>query len=125
MAMLCPVAALLCSCRPTHSDGLVEVVDIAKVIDTNQPGHDMCSDLVMSKADVVRYFSVAEAVDAADFHDQAIILPCKYQGTIRMDGHFYRWEIFAGGAGYLYDNALIDKRYLCTGKCLALLPNLP
>ncbi len=124
LAMLCLTVPLVCSCRPVRKANRIEVVAIARVVDRNQPDHDMCSTLTMSKADVVRYFALADVVDAGEFHDQAIILPCKYQGSIRMGGHVYQWEIFAGGAGYLYDGAAVNKRYVCRERCLAALPNL-
>ena len=97
---------------------------MSKVVDRSQPDHAMCSSLAMSKVDVASYFALADTVDANEFHDQAIILPCKYQGSIRIGGRLYQWEIFAGGAGYLYDGQAVNKRYLCRKQCLDALPNL-
>ena len=124
VATLCMALPLLCSCRPTAKADTTRVVAMSKLVDQSQPDHDMCSSLTMSKADVVRYFALADVVDANEFHDQAIILPCKYQGSIRMDGQLYRWEIYAGGAGYLYDEQAVNKRYVCRKRCLDALPNL-
>ena len=101
-----------------------DVVTSMKVIDQTRPDHDMCGSLTLSKANVARYFQLADAVDASAFHAEAIILPCRFQGTIRVDGHLYHWEIFAGGAGYLYDGKAFEQRYLCREKCLDALPNL-
>lgn len=124
VATLCLALPLLGSCRPLAKAGTIEVIAMSKVVDRSQPDHAMCSSLAMSKADVVSYFALADTVDANEFHDQAIILPCKYQGSIRMDGQLYRWEIHAGGAGYLYDGQAVNKRYLCRKRCLDALPNL-
>jgi hypothetical protein len=46
----------------------------------------------MSKPDVATYFTRAGTVDANECHDQATILPCKYRGSIRIGGQWYRWE---------------------------------
>ncbi|HWU76001.1 MAG TPA: hypothetical protein VN043_05825 [Rhodanobacter sp.] len=124
IATLCLALPLLCSCRHLPMANTSEVVAMSKVIDASQPDHDMCSSLAMSKAQVVSYFTLADMVDADEFHDQAVILPCKYEGSIRLGGQLYRWEIYAGGAGYLYDGKAVNKRYLCGKRCLQALPNL-
>ncbi len=123
-ASLLLIASLLLSCEPVHRAGGFDVVSLSKVVDRDRPDHAICDSLVMTRADVVTYFSLADEVDATEFHDEAMIMPCRYQGSIRMSGHLYRWEIFAGGAGYLYDGSALNKRYLCRGKCLAALPEL-
>lgn len=122
--LLLLVASLLQSCESMHRVGGFEVGSLSKVIDRDRPDHAICDSLTMTRADVATYFSLADEVDAAEFHDEAMIMPCRYQGSIRMSGHLYRWEIFAGGAGYLYDGGALNKRYLCRGKCLAALPEL-
>lgn len=123
-ALLLLIALPLLSREPVHRVGAVEVRSMSKVVDRGRPDHVICDSLVMTKADVVSYFSLADEVDAVEFHDEAMIMPCRYQGSIRMSGQLHRWEIFAGGAGYLYDGGALNKRYLCRGKCLAALPGL-
>jgi len=123
-APLLLIASLLLSCEPVRGTGGVEVRAMSKVVDRGRPDHDICDSLVMTKADVVAYFSLADEVDAVEFHDAAMIMPCKYQGSIMMSGHLRHWEIFAGGAGYLYDGSVLNKRYICRRKCLAALPGL-
>lgn len=118
------IVLLLQSCEPLHRADGVNVRAMSKVVDRNRPDHDICDSLAMTKADVVSYFSLADEVDAADFDDEALIMPCKYQGSIQMSGHLYHWEIFAGGAGYLYDGRALNRRYLCRRQCLAALPDL-
>ena len=51
-------------------------------------------------------------------------MPCSYRGTLRRAGKLYQWQIFAGGAAYLYDGAATNQRYLCRKSCLEALPNL-
>lgn len=117
-------ASLLLSCEPVHPGGGIVVGAMSKVIDRSRPDHALCSSMVMTRADVVTYFSLADEVGGAEFHDEAIIMPCRYQGSIRQAGHLYQWEILAGGAGYLYDGGALNKRYLCRGRCLDALPDL-
>jgi len=112
------------SCQHQQHVNDVTVVSMTKVIDTNAPDHEICSSLALTKENVETYFSVASEVDEYVFHDEAIILPCKYQGSIRIHGEELQWEIFAGGAGYLYDKKSVNRRYLCKKDCCGSLPNL-
>jgi hypothetical protein len=118
------VCAALAACVPVRGHGGVEVVSLQRQVDTTRAGAGMCSDLTLSRADVARYFALAEVVDAATFDAEAIIMPCSYRGSLRRGGKLYQWEIFAGGAAYLYDGAATNQRYLCRESCLAALPNL-
>lgn len=115
---------LVQSCSLLQQNTNMKVVTIKKVIDKSAPDHEICSSLNVTKEDVVLYFSTAKQVDGYVFNHQAIILPCKYKGTINIDGDLLEWEIIAGGAGYLYNDKSINKRYLCIEKCLNALPNL-
>lgn len=122
VAML--LALPLAACMPVRGANSVEVVSLSRQIDQTHPDHDICSSLSLSRNDVATYFTLADEVDSTQFHDEAMIMPCSYRGSIRLAGHLYRWEIFAGGAGYLYDGAAVNRRYLCRGKCLDALSNL-
>jgi hypothetical protein len=121
LMLLC---AALAACAPVRSDGGIEVVSLQRQLDTTRVDADICSALTLSRADVARYFTLAEVVDPATFDAEAIIMPCSYRGTLRRAGKLYHWEIFAGGAAYLYDGAATNQRYLCRESCLAALPNL-
>lgn len=112
------------SCQPLRFGRDIQVVSIAKEIDKGSPDYEICRSLILTKEDVKAYFSIAEEVNEYEFNHEAIILPCKYRGTIRIHGDLLQWEIYAGGAGYLYDNNSINKRYLCKGKCCDVLPDL-
>jgi hypothetical protein len=122
VAMLLLVS--LAACSPVRSPDSTEVVSLSRQIDQARPDYDICSSLTLTRADVATYFRLADEVDSIQFHDEAMIMPCSYSGSIRLAGHLYQWEIFAGGAGYLYDGAAVNKRYLCREKCLGALPNL-
>lgn len=100
-----------------------EVASITRVINKSTGDYQLCSSFTLTKENAITYFSIADEVDANRFDQDAIILPCKYQGTIKKASHLYQWEIFAGGAGYLYDDQT-NKRFLCQGKCLDALPNV-
>lgn len=115
---------LLVSCAPVHREPTFEVVSLAPEIDQSRPDHDMCSALSLTAADVASYFRLADEVDPETFHDQAVILPCSYKGSIKMSGQLRQYQIFAGGAAYLYDSNGLNKRYLCRQRCLDALPGL-
>jgi hypothetical protein len=114
----------LAACASVRSADGMQVVSMSRYIDMSQPDHAICGSLALTRGDVATYFSLAEKLDASAFHDEAMILPCSYRGAIRIAGHLYQWQIFAGGAAYLYDGAGANLRYLCRGKCLAALPGL-
>lgn len=114
----------LTSCVPAPRDQAFEVVSLAPQIDQSRPDHGMCSSLSLTTTEVASYFRLADEVDAATFHDQAMILPCSYKGSIRMAGQLRQWQIFAGGAAYLYDHGGLIKRFLCRQRCLDALPGL-
>lgn len=114
----------LSSCQHAQRDGVTEVLSITREIDTNVPGHEMCNGFTLTKLNVETYFSVAKEVDGHEFHHESLILPCKYRGSIRLQGNNLQWVIHAGGAGYLYDNASTNKRYLCKEKCCDRIPGL-
>ena len=92
-------------------------------IDTGSPDYELCSALTLTKEDVVKYFSIADEVDEYEFNEQAVILPCKYRGLVKVNGTQLNWEIIAGGAGYLY-NKSVDRRYLCRKGCCNVLRHL-
>lgn len=121
MIALC---AALAACAPVRSGDAIEVVSLQLQLDNARADADICSALTLDRADVSRYFALAEMVDAATFDAEAIIMPCSYRGTLRRAGKLYQWQIFAGGAAYLYDGAATNQRYLCRKSCLEALPNL-
>ena len=114
----------LSSCKEDEDDKSIIVMSITRAIDENLPGNEMCSSFVLTKENVVTYFSIAEEVDEYEFNQDAIIFPCKYEGTINIRSEQFHWEISAGGAGYLYRNKDVNKRYLCKKSCCKVLPNL-
>lgn len=116
--------ALLSSCDEDLHDKSISIVSITKTIDKANPSHEMCDSFVLSRDNVATYFAIAEEVDEYTFNQQAIIFPCKYKGSINISGEEFNWQISAGGAGYLYRNKEVNKRYLCQKNCCEFLPNL-
>ncbi len=111
------------SCSLQKQDENMKVISIKKVVNKNTPGYEICNSFTLQKIDVVKYFTLAEQVYGHEFHSEAIILPCKYQGSININGSLLQWEVNAGGAGYLYNNK-INKRYLCKVNCCKSFPSL-
>lgn len=112
------------SCKPQQHDKNIETVSMKSEIDTKATGHEMCASFKLTKNDIETYFSLAAEVDENEFHHEAMILPCKYIGTIKIRGELLQWEIYAGGAGYLYNRKSVNKRYLCKQKCCDALKGL-
>jgi hypothetical protein len=114
----------LSSCSTASREDSVSVLSIEKEIDTTSSDTDICRSFSLSNEDVATYFSTAQEVDKYRFHHEAIIMPCKYSGSIEIGSKQYKWEIYAGGAGYLFTNDTVVKWFLCTGKCCDILPKL-
>lgn len=112
------------SCQHSQRDGVIEVLSITREINTSVPGHEICHNFTLTMKDVESYFTAAKEVDGHAFHHEGMILPCKYQGSIRHHGNTLQWVIHAGGAGYLYDKGSVNKRYLCKEKCCDLILGL-
>jgi hypothetical protein len=112
------------SCSLQSMNENMKVVSIKKVVNKNAPDYEICSSFTLEKKDVVKYFTLAEQVDGHEFHSEVVILPCKYQGSININGNLFQWEVNAGGAGYLYSGKKINKRYLCKENCCKIFPDL-
>ena len=91
-----------------------------KKINTNDKMYSMCASFHLTQVEVISYFKSADQVDEGEFHHSAMLLPCSYYGKIK--GIRYNWEIYAGGAGTLYNNKQ-RKRFLCkvNAVCVYLL----
>lgn len=111
------------ACLPINQDTNMNVVSMKKIIDKSAADYTICSSLYLTKRDVLKYFTHADQVSDYEFNSEAMILPCKYEGTINIGNDLYQWEIIAGGAGYLY-NKSINKSFLCKEKCLKFLSKL-
>lgn len=114
----------LISCKSLSHDNDIKVLSSEKVVDKTLPSYEMCESIGLTNKNVETYFSIAEEVSGQEFHHEAMILPCKYKGSIRIRGENLQWEIFAGGAGYLYNKNSVDKKFICRNKCCNSLPNL-
>ncbi len=112
------------SCSLQKQDENMKVISTKKVVNINTSDYEICNSFTLQKIDIVKYFTLAEQVDGHEFHSEAIILPCKYQGSININGSLLQWEVNAGGAGYLYNNKKINKRYLCKVNCCKNIPSL-
>ena len=81
---------ILCfhACLPINQDTSIKVVSIKKIIDKNAADYTICSSLNLTKEDVLKYFTHAEQVSDYDFNSEAMILPCKYEGSISIEKNF-------------------------------------
>jgi hypothetical protein len=81
----------------------------------------MCQSFAMTPHDVSTFFRTATEVGGPEFHDRAVILPCRYEGMLTLEGEAWRFSIDAGGAGYLYKADGTQRRYLCEQRCQKVL----
>lgn len=114
----------LISCKSLPHDSGIRILSIEKIVDKNVASYETCESFMLTNKNIETYFSVADELSGQEFHHEAIILPCKFKGSIRIRGEYLQWEIFAGGAGYLYNKKSTDKRFICRNECCNALPNL-
>jgi hypothetical protein len=81
----------------------------------------MCRSFALSKHDASTFFRIATEVSGPEFHDRAIILPCRYEGTLMLEGEAWSFSIDAGGGGYLYRADGARRQYLCEQRCQKML----
>lgn len=118
------MACLLLSitaCQPTRVSDPIQVESLSPTVDTDDPAHAMCQSFALDADAVAAFFRTAVEVGAQEFHDRSIILPCRYEGTLTMEGRTWRFAIDAGGAGYLYRAGGASRRYLCEQRCRRVL----
>lgn len=109
----------------SESPGIdVIVTSIRNTTRMSEPASEICREFTLSKQDVANYFLTASEVSDHEFNRDAVILPCRYEGTLKLKGSTYRWEIAAGGTAYLDDGKGVSKRFLCKEKCCRLLPDI-
>lgn len=124
MALAAGMTCLLLSiaaCQPTRGIDRIHVGSLRPAIDTHDPAHATCQSFAMDADAIAAFFRTAVEVGAQAFHDRSIILPCRYEGTLTMEGRTWRFAIDAGGAGYLYRAGGASRRYLCEQRCRRVL----
>ena len=111
------VLVLLSACQESTPKPTIEALSVNKAFDESAAPNAICRTFTITKDKVSLFFQLATEVSSAEFHGEAIILPCKYEGTIRIDKQHYQWIIHAGGAGYLFDDRGTNKRFICKNDC--------
>jgi hypothetical protein len=113
----CLLSVWLVACQSTRVPERMTVTSLSSSVDTNDPAHALCQSFVLTPDDVSRFFRMASEVGGPEFHDRSVILPCRYEGTLTIDGKASSFSINAGGAGYLYRGDGTRRRYLCGQRC--------
>ncbi|HEU4855919.1 MAG TPA: hypothetical protein VFS86_01305 [Rhodanobacteraceae bacterium] len=111
----------LAACQTVRVPGRISVTSLSLSVDATDPAHGMCQSFALTRDDVSAFFRVAAEVGGAEFHDRSVILPCRYEGTLTLDGETWRFSINAGGAGRLYKADGTQRRYLCEQRCKKVL----
>jgi hypothetical protein len=79
-------------------------------------GGEFCSNFSLSVAQAREFLRRASKLSGADYHQLAYI-PCYVRGTGEQAGRPVRWEIRAGGTGFITTDAgnliLIGCKYAC------------
>jgi hypothetical protein len=96
-AWLLPV--WLVACQSARVPARISVTSLSLIVDATGPAHAMCQSFAPTPHDVSTFFRIATEVGGPEFHDRAVILPCRYEGTLTLDGEAWRFSINAGGAG--------------------------
>ena len=107
----------LAACQAVRTPGRISVTSLSLIVDATDAAHGMCRSFALSRDDVSTFFRVATEISGPEFHDRAVILPCRYEGTLTLGGEAWRFSINAGGAGYLYKADGTQRRYLCEQRC--------
>jgi hypothetical protein len=111
----------LVACHAERIPDRISVTSLSLNVDASDPAHASCRSFALTRDNVATYFHVAAKVNGPEFHDRAVILPCRYEGTLTWDGVAWRFSINAGGAGYLYQADGTQRRYLCEQRCQKVL----
>jgi hypothetical protein len=103
------------------------VLDLAKAIGGNAPHDDFlsraCADWKLTQDDVQYFFAHATDASPEEIPLAYDALPCKYAGSLELDGHLYRFEINAGSFGVLIGTSAADTSYYgCKDRCARLFP---
>jgi hypothetical protein len=111
----------LAACQTVRAPDRIIVASLSLIVDAIDPAHGMCQSFALTRDDVSTFFRVASEVGGPEFHDRAVILPCRYEGMLTLEGEAWRFSIDAGGAGYLYKADGTQRRYLCEQRCQKVL----
>jgi hypothetical protein len=111
----------LAACQTVRAPDRIIVASLSLIVDATDPAHGMCQSFALTREDVSTFFRVASEVGGPEFHDRAVILPCRYEGMLTLEGEAWRFSIDAGGAGYLYKADGTQRRYLCEQRCQKVL----
>lgn len=115
------VSMSLVACQSTRVPDRISVTSLSLNMDVNDPAFAMCQSFALGKHDVSTFFRNATEVSGPELHDRSIILPCRYEGTLMLEGEAWSFSINAGGTGYLYRAGGTQRRYLCKQRCQKML----
>lgn len=110
-----------CQCQPTRPAQRIAVTSLASSVVTNDPAHAAVPIVCPDAARCFHVLSHGHRNQRSGNPDRSVILPCRYEGSLTIDGEAWRFSINAGGAGYLYRAAGIRHRYLCEQRCQKVL----
>ncbi|WP_278403459.1 hypothetical protein [Pseudoalteromonas ruthenica] len=113
------------SCAFNH-ENKIQILTSEKIVDITKQGFELCDSFRLTESEINLYFQTAEEVSNEEAHGESIIMPCKYSGELIMNKEVYSYEVFAGGAGYIFDDkGSVLKNFICkNNNCCSNFSNL-
>ncbi|RZF81420.1 hypothetical protein EXT46_09475 [Pseudoalteromonas sp. CO325X] len=113
------------SCAFNH-ESKIQILTSEKIVDITKQGFELCDNFQLTESEINLYFQTAEEVSNEEAHGASIIMPCKYSGELIINKKVYSYEIFAGGAGYIFDDkGWVLKNFICkNNNCCSNFSNL-
>jgi hypothetical protein len=124
VAILFIVFSVSCSSLPKHEP--ISILSSEKVVDNESQEVSICKKFKLTDIEIEKYFSIAESMSPIESNQRLTILPCKYSGELKLSGNLYKYEIYAGGSGFLYDQeGWLYRGYLCdSNRCCSMFNSL-
>lgn len=106
---------------------ITQVLGLSKTVDATAHREAFisraCADWKLTPDDVRLFFAHADAITAEEWHHAFDVMPCRYEGTIVLDGKQRRFEINGGSFGILAGTSASGASYYgCKDRCARLFP---
>ena len=123
---ICIGAAFFITSCVVNDEKRIQILTTEKVVDITKQGAKLCDSFQLTESEIALYFKTAEEVSNEEAHGESIIMPCKYSGELTMNKEIYSYEVFAGGAGYIFDDkGWVLKNFICkNNNCCNSFSNL-
>jgi hypothetical protein len=106
---------------------VMDVMGLGKTMAPAPTSYDFisrtCAQWTLSTQDVQSFFAHADKISSEEWHRAYDVTPCRYEGTVAIDGKRYRFEINGGSWGVLIGTSPEGASYYgCKDRCAKLFP---